>query len=133
MNPLPPIPSPDGSKKARASYWRLAFALYALALTTATHWPRLQLPQESPASDKTIHVITFAGFTFLLWRTAWIGRVWMIALIALAWAAIDESTQSIPVLHRHASWTDYVANALGILLAISAIIVIALVRNRRHR
>ena len=102
-------------------FWRWAFGVYLLALTTATHWPALVLGPEVPATDKEIHVAAFALFTFLLWRTGWIRSIWLNAVVVLLWAGIDEGSQAIPVLHRTACWPDYAANVIGIGLMTLAI------------
>lgn len=98
--------------------WRLAFILYAIALTTGTHWPRLTLGPEIPATDKLIHMLAFAGLTILLWRTKWFSRRWIVGIIALAWAVLDEVSQGIPILNRTATWHDVLANGLGVFTAI---------------
>lgn len=94
-------------------WWRAAFVLYAVVLTTATHWPQLELPAAGP-DDKTIHVAAFAVFTFLLWQTRWISRRWVTVVVALAWSLLDELGQAIPILNRWCTVPDMVANALGV-------------------
>jgi hypothetical protein len=96
--------------------WRIAFVLYALALTIGTHWPKLVLAPEVPASDKTIHVLAFAGLTYLLARTRWLGAYLGAAALALAWSILDELSQGIPLLNRHVAWEDATANLLGVLI-----------------
>lgn len=97
--------------------WRWLLLIYAVALTIATHWPRLQLSPEIPASDKTIHMLAFGLLTVLLWRSGLIGPRWLVALVALCWAGIDEISQGIPALQRTVSWHDMIANACGVLCA----------------
>jgi DNA-directed RNA polymerase subunit RPC12/RpoP len=99
--------------------WRIAFIFYALALTTGTHWPRLTLGPEIPATDKLIHLLAFGGLTILLWRTRWIASKWAAAIIALAWAAADELSQGIAALNRTVSWHDVIANVLGVGCALA--------------
>ncbi len=103
--------------------WRICFVLYALALTTGTHWPQLELPPEAPFSDKTVHLAAFGGLTILLWLTRWISRTWVLIAVVLAWAAIDESSQGLPGIHRTVSMIDFAANATGIALAAILIVV----------
>lgn len=123
------MPSLDTSARTSRSklHWQIAFAAYAVALTIATHWPRLQLPPDTPASDKTIHVVAFAIGTLLLWNTNWFASVWFVGIIALFWAALDEATQSIPGIHRHATIVDFGANAIGVLIALAVIMLARLV------
>lgn len=102
-----------------AKPWRLVFVVYALALTLATHWPSLELGTEAqPAPDKILHMLAFGGFALLLWRTRWLGAAWMVCFVALAWAALDEVTQALPILQRTFSWLDIFASGLGVLLAV---------------
>ena len=96
--------------------WRIAFILYALALTVGTHWPKLALAPEVPASDKTIHLLAFAGLTYLLSRTRWLGAYLGVVALALAWSILDEISQGIPILNRHVAWEDTTANLLGVLI-----------------
>ena len=93
--------------------------LYTLALTLGTHWPRLELPPTVPATDKSIHLVAFGGLTVLLWQTRWLKKLWVVSLIALAWSALDELTQGLPGLNRTVTGHDLIANALGIMVAMS--------------
>jgi hypothetical protein len=95
----------------------VAFVLYALALTVATHWPALALGDETqPAPDKLLHMLAFGGFALLLWRTRWVRSPWLLVGLVLIWAAADELTQGIPVLRRWVTWQDMVAGQLGVIL-----------------
>ncbi|MDY7110528.1 MAG: hypothetical protein SYC29_18000 [Planctomycetota bacterium] len=96
--------------------WRLAFILYASALTVGTHWPQLTLAPEVPASDKTIHLLAFAGLTYLLWRTRWLRAYGIVIPLAFLWSIVDELSQGIPILNRHVTWEDAAANALGVIV-----------------
>jgi len=98
--------------------WRRMFVLYAIVLTTATHWPALELGTEAvPAADKILHLFAFAVLTALLWRTAWVRSLLLLVVVGLMWAALDEWSQSIPLLERQFSSLDVVSSALGVLLA----------------
>lgn len=99
--------------------WRICFAIYALALTIATHWPNLQLGPEIPATDKTIHLAAFGTLTILMWRTGWIRSLWILLAAAIAWAGIDEISQGLPGIHRSVSIYDMMANTMGIITAAS--------------
>lgn len=124
--PVSPVdPAPRIARRSRVlRSWRIALVGYALALTTATHWPRLALSAEIPASDKTIHLIAFGMLTLLLWRSSLFDPrtpLWLVAIIAYAWAGLDEVSQGIPFLHRSVSWYDWIANACGITCALAII------------
>ena len=47
--------------------WRAVFVMYALVLTTATHWPRLDLGPSGP-NDKLIHLFAFGLMPLLVGR-----------------------------------------------------------------
>ena len=97
-----------GRRAGRA--WRFGLIAYAIALTTGTHWPRLRLGPEVPATDKMIHLVAFGGLTLLLWRTRWIRHLGVLFVVCAAWSALDEVSQGLPVLNRFVSWYDIVAN-----------------------
>lgn len=103
--------------------WRLLFAAYAVALVTATHWPRLGVPGGIENSDKVAHFGAFALWTLLATAAGLFGpaltrpNATKTMLLALAYALIDETTQLIPALDRQASLADAAADALGILSA----------------
>ena len=99
---------------------RVVFVLYALALTTATHWPALSVGTETfPAPDKPMHMIAFGGLLVGLWWTRWVPRLWQAGLIVLVWTALDELSQSIEVLQRTFSPQDMVAGQLGVVTALA--------------
>lgn len=97
--------------------WRVVFVVYAIALTLGTHWPELRIAP-GPASDKVIHLLAFAGFTILLSCTRWLPATWMVGVIAAVFAALDELTQGLAVLHRWVSWEDLAVNELGVGVAL---------------
>ncbi|MHC5024738.1 MAG: VanZ family protein [Planctomycetota bacterium] len=99
--------------------WRVVFLLGALAVTVGTHWPRLELPTSTPATDKTVHALAFGALTLALWHTGWIRGRAMLALIMTLWAVTDEQSQRIPILHRHVTGHDALANVLGVLIVVS--------------
>jgi len=107
---------PGTPTRTSRRFWRIAFGAYIVLLTTATHWPQLQLPASSPASDKMIHFVVFAGFAVLLWQTQWFRSRWMVTLLAGLWAVLDEWSQALPGLNRFTTWSDVTANVLGVLV-----------------
>lgn len=90
----------------------------ALALAmAATHWPRLAIGGEGEPVDKLVHAGGFGGLGALLLLAyprlpAMLGVAAMLAL-----AAIDELTQSIPGLGRSTDLEDWLADAVGIVVA----------------
>lgn len=124
--------------ETRSSGWRLpapsrlsraAFVIYALGIFAATHWPpfTIDVPGvERP--DLFIHLAVFATWAVLLNLTGWLGepRVMRTPLralpVALVYAAIDESTQALPIIARTAAFDDFLANAAGIALGTIAVL-----------
>lgn len=95
--------------------WRILFVVYALALTTGTHWPALKLPASVPVSDKGLHMMAFGFLTIFLWRTQWIRSRWLVGILVAVWSMADEYSQGIPGLNRHVGWEDGLANLLGVI------------------
>lgn len=108
-------------------FLRIAFALYAIALFTATHWPRLAIDSPVRGTDKVIHAGVFCLWTLLLAgaistpaRRTPLGRL---GLIAGAYACVDEGLQAIPALGRTCSWTDLLANFGGVALGLGILAI----------
>lgn len=117
---------------------RAAFVLYALALVTLTHWPRLAIA--SPGAirlDIFIHAGVFGLWCVLLAMCGFFGEplghrnLVVSAALALAYALVDELTQGIPGLGRTVDGADLVANGTGILLALAGLWVVAALRTPR--
>jgi hypothetical protein len=120
---------PAAQRRARVLRpWRWTLLAYGIGLTIATHWPRLKLGPEVPASDKMIHLLAFAGLTALLWRSGLFGleraasgarrgALTLSAAAAALWAAFDELTQGIPAIGRTVTWHDVLANLCGVACA----------------
>lgn len=110
---------------------RGVFLLYALALVTATHWPNLKIEGPVERPDLWIHMTAFGLGVTLLALSGLFGTVWSFRNIGasvgvgLVYAAIDELTQAIPVLHRTAAFDDYLADATGMVLAGGVLLLIA--------
>ena len=116
---------------------RIAFVLYAAALTLGTHWPELSAPSAGPDHlDKFVHFVAFAIGTLLLGLTGWLGsiealRTAVFALsIGVAWSVADELTQGLPGLGRTVSGLDLVANLTGVAAASLTLVLIGLRASR---
>lgn len=109
--------------RRRRRPWRIALAIYAVLLVAGLAWPRLGLGPEVPATDKTIHLVAFAGLFVLVHRAGfrWLRRTrrplatTAIVVVLAAWTT--EGLQAIPVLGRTATAADLVANAMGVMIA----------------
>lgn len=98
-------------------HWRIVFGLYAGALATGTHWPRLNLGDPERQPDKVMHFTAFGVLAALLWQARLARSPWSLLAIGVAWCAVDELTQGFPGLGRFVSGYDFVASALGVVVA----------------
>ncbi len=115
---------------ARGTLWWRALAWMALATVfTATHWPNLQLDLPMRGSDKVLHAVAFMMLTLVWWPTGFIRSVPLFALAAASWSILDEATQALPLVHRHAGVEDAVSNLCGIVIA--ALVIVALQQDPR--
>lgn len=105
------------------------FGLYAGLLFVGTHWPALRIEGPIRRPDLIVHFGAFGTWAFLMmlcavWgpTSSWRNVGWSVAA-ALLYAAFDEGLQAIPALRRTCAWDDYAANAGGVLLAASIMLV----------
>ena len=96
---------------------------YWLALFAGTHLPRVPMPNMAGGhNDKILHLVAFAGLSFLLsWAiptklTDRFRNVRLAGLSAILYGAFDEITQ-IPV-GRTADWLDLIADAIGVVVGL---------------
>jgi len=102
---------------------------YWLALFAGTHMPQVRMPGVVVATnDKVLHVIAFAGLSFLLsWAIPTnlsdrFRNVRWAALAAICYGAFDELTQ-IPV-GRTADWQDLIADIIGACIGITVYCIV---------
>jgi len=129
MHPLLKAPIPLVEHRAAAAQgvgsWRWLLALYFVALTTATHWPKLEpLGPEHTPPDKLMHFLAFGILAILLERGRLFPRGWMGFLVMLIWIPLDEWTQDLLSPWRHWALSDVIAGIEG--LAAAAIMTAAL-------
>lgn len=101
---------------------RPALAIYWPVLTTATHWPRLDLanPPIGPVNlDKLLHVAAFGLLTALLILAKFAsglsrrgGYIASATVVAAVYAVVDEYTQGY--VGRTMTLADLAANGVGI-------------------
>lgn len=111
---------------------RRAFWVYAAALFTATHWPKLEIPRVVfERTDIVLHAGAFCVWTLLMMGTEYlgpplnrraIGWCWLIGLVN---AGVDEALQAIPFVNRTCAWDDWGADAAGVTAAALAMLWIA--------
>ena len=116
---------------------RVALGVFVAILATATHWPKLRIEGPVPRTDLWLHLGAFGTLGVLVAAAGLVGAVGsrknLIASwgLALAYAALDESTQAIPGLGRTAGLDDFAANATGVTLGVLAVgAAMALARSR---
>lgn len=108
--------------------WLLAFA--------GTHVPAGDLPRVG-ASDKTLHAAAYFVLAGCFWAVLALRgavrkpRAALVLCCLLIYAAIDEATQ--PLVHRHASALDWLADAVGVAAAVTVAETIAFLRRRAAR
>lgn len=119
------------SRATTLRLYRLILALYWISLAVGSHWPRLSLfppPESEPAfqADKVLHVLAYAGLTWLMIRARIAGRAsrpvttaLAVGCMALVYAGLDELTQVWA--ERDVTFSDFSASSVGIL----AVVVIA--------
>lgn len=107
--------------------------LYGIALFVSTHLPprvAKALTADLSIWDKLAHFVAYAGLATLValsWSTlrAIHRRELLAAAIALAvLGALDEWTQQLPGVNRHADVMDWVADILGVLCGLTLALVI---------
>lgn len=115
------------------------FIAYALALSTGTHWPRLDLSKVGLSlNDKMVHFGAFTFFALLLACSGWVKekesmkRARKCLLIACIYATVDELTQGAPIIHRQVDALDLLANMLGSLFGCVLYVVIGRLRTFRR-
>ncbi|TWU59998.1 VanZ like family protein [Rubripirellula tenax] len=114
----------------------VALTVYWIAIFTGTHLPAVH--DFSPrVNDKIKHFSAFFGLAMLMCYATTseklVKRFGIIALVAMAYAAFDELTQML-VPGRQADVMDFVADAAGVLTAISVYVLaryVTVMRNQR--
>jgi len=101
---------------------RYAFFIYAPLLFLGTHWPQLTIPLPG-RPDLVVHMTIFGGWTLLLFLSGLVGdpRSWRTVavthVVAVLYAAADESLQAVPLVRRHFDWDDMMFNTFGVVAA----------------
>ena len=114
----------------RTAATRCTFVAYLVALTIGTHWPKLQIEGPVERPDLWIHFAAYGGLCVLCAASAWFGpalsrrNIFVTAAITGVWSVVDEVTQGIPILHRHVSLQDALANLGGVAMATGALLVL---------
>ena len=113
---------------ATAGYWVFLFIM--------THLPPRKVP-DIGVNDKIEHLGAYgllAGGLFLsIWATSprTFKATWLTPIIALAYGALDEITQAIPIVGRSCELNDWLADALGTIIAVAILTLIRWCLMRR--
>ena len=96
--------------------WRIAFLLWLIALTIATHLPQAP-PSDNPvfeSPDKLLHFMCFGLLAFMFAQARFVKCTYASWIIIALWAVVDEVTQDLLPLGREFSYADLIAGELGI-------------------
>lgn len=111
---------------SRVSTW--AVIVYWAAMTLGTHLPGQSLPA-TPYSDKSLHLLAYTGFGFLI-AWAWAARrpfLWGGPLFAIAAAAgyggLDEFTQTY-IPGRYGDVVDWLYDAAGAVIGVALFLLV---------
>ncbi len=109
-----------------ASRWRIAglsllvLVFVATLMPTLWFWPhREQFVAWFIGADKWLHGITFAFLAVWFAGQYRPRSYWRIALALLAFGVLIEASQRL-VIYRSSEWFDILANAIGILVGLTA-------------
>jgi VanZ family protein len=108
---------------------RWLFWPYAAIVFTATHWPKLKIPDPVPRTDLWIHLSCFCLWTVLAGLCAFFGPRWskqnvgLTCFVALTYAAIDEGLQFPAFLGRTVALDDLGANAIGVIVGTALLLL----------
>ena len=95
----------------RFAFW--AAALFAFVMAVLPH------PIEIPTSDKIQHMAAFFTIT-LLGCAGYRGQPRLKLMLAMfAFGAMIEVVQLVPMLHRDAEWSDWLADIVAVLAALA--------------
>lgn len=96
------------------AFWGALAIAYVCAI-----WPESSAPSLTP-SDKVDHGITFITLSVLI-RLAYPRRpLWLAAAALLAFGIFIEISQALPFIARDASSADVIADAIAILIGLTA-------------
>lgn len=112
-----------GAMGSRWRNWYLrVLPAYWVFLFCTTHFPRLQIDNAPPQSDKVLHFVAFGMLAFLFWRffeaAGAVGPIfaWIAAVALVIYAAVDEYLQQF--VGRSTDWEDFLADSVGILVVL---------------
>ncbi len=118
------------AERVRGRLGRAAFAVAVVVSLVVLFTPASGVPTAPPGVDKLVHAALFAA---LAGTGRWAGPRPAGLVVALAvYAAGSEVIQGITPLNRSASLTDWIADAVGILLGL-ALWALVTGRNRPAR
>lgn len=129
-------------KEIKRPLWRRlcggVLALYWIALFVSTHMPMPALDKLPKNSDKGLHLVAYAGLSFLigLWlltRGRRGVRLYATVIVfSIGYAILEELTQ-IPIANRTADPYDVLADAIGTLIGTAALFFVCQVLAARSK
>jgi VanZ family protein len=97
--------------------WKLAFFVAAILAVTMASLPNLHVPGNPP--DKLLHILAFLALTVLAQLAFPLAKMRILLLGLGALGAGIELIQAIPTINRDASLTDWLADMVAIVIAIT--------------
>ena len=103
--------------------------IYWCGIFYLTHLPGPKLPLV-PLQDKTQHFLAYGALGGLLYLSLWSisptrrDLVFWVLVIGMAYGAIDEWTQALPIFHRYCEFADWCADCAGLSTAAVGMTVI---------
>ena len=100
---------------AELKYPKLWFGLGYLLLALVAYLSLVPITTEVPASDKTLHLITYAGLSAFFTTLVQASRsLWLVAAGLVLFGVLLEILQGLTG-YRFFEWLDMLANSLGVL------------------
>jgi hypothetical protein len=102
---------------------RAVWLVYAVTITTLTHWPQVYIPGQAYRADIFIHIGAFGLWACLFIACGFFGpalsmqNIIRSGVVAAAYALVDELTQAIPGINRVVDPLDLLGNFSGTALA----------------
>jgi VanZ family protein len=134
------MPDVTPSRRRVALAWAPAVLYMAAIFALSSVTVQAPVVAEFPLQDKGLHALEFAVLGFLLAHATF--RTWpdrptwrlaaLAAVIGVAWGVLDELHQAL-VPGRHAEVLDAVADAVGVVVGVSARIALRVLRGVQAR
>ena len=94
--------------------------------------PEMPVMDDVPLADKWTHMVMYGSLTLTIWwqylrsheRVNWFRLTMLGVLAPAAWGGLMELAQAHLTTYRSGDWWDFVANCLGVLIAVAIALVV---------